>query len=221
MNQTRILIGGGRHNTKELDTVNAAIAPILQGKERMLVIPFATDSHKVEKWFEQVKNHYSLLGVKEFEIIEEESVERMKQQIDSADILFLTGGRPDRLIDKIHDLKLLPAFQSFNGIIIGYSAGALALCKWCLITEDDDYPETFMRMGLGLFPEMVEVHYKPEIDSELIPIAKIQPIYAIPDGSALIVKGASIQVVNNVVLFDLRKRKKGDRNRCCHSTPND
>ncbi|MRG27787.1 hypothetical protein GIJ05_06365 [Laceyella tengchongensis] len=120
----------------------------------------------------------------------------------------MTGGRPDRLLDQIHRLKLLPAFQAFNGIIIGYSAGALALCEQCLITKDDDYPETFLRRGLGLFPEMIEVHYRPRIDSELIPLAKVQPIYAIPDGSALIVKGTAIQVVSNVVLFDLRKRRK-------------
>lgn len=211
LNQILILIGGGRHNTSELDSVNAAIAPILRGKERMLIIPFAAEPQKVEKWFDQVKNHYSLLGVKEFELMKEDNTRNMKQQIDSAHILFLTGGRPDRLLDQIHHLKLLSVFQAFTGTIIGFSKGALALCEQCLITKDDDFPETLVRRGLGLFPEMVEVHYKPQIDSELIPLAKVQPIYAIPDGSALIVKGTAIQVVSNVVLFDLRKRKKGDR----------
>lgn len=96
---------------------------------------------------------------------------------------------------------LLPIIRRFPGVLIGVSAGALALCKDCIMTKDEDYPETRIIEGMGFVDFSVEVHYHDGIDAELLPLSAGRTIFAIPDGCALMWEGRTPEPVGRVIRF--------------------
>ena len=55
----------------------------------------------------------------------EDTKESAKQKIEKADILYFTGGRPDRMMDRIKEFDLVDILRKHNRIVMGYSAGAV------------------------------------------------------------------------------------------------
>ena len=51
-----------------------------------------------------------------------------------SDLVYLTGGVPSMLIERLKKLGVEELLRGFDGVIVGRSAGALALCKKCVIT---------------------------------------------------------------------------------------
>ena len=55
--------------------------------------------------------------------------ESAEEKIKNADILYFTGGLPDRMFERIKDFGIYDALTEFDGIVMGYSAGALVQMK--------------------------------------------------------------------------------------------
>jgi len=95
-----------------------------------------------------------------------------------------------------------------NGIVIGYSAGAMIQLSEYHITPDKDYPTFIYYKGVGLINEFgIEVHFeKTEIQKASIKryiAEKRKPVYAIGDNGALIVSGTDIQMIGDVVYYPI------------------
>jgi hypothetical protein len=86
----------------------------------------------------------------------------MIDKIHDSDILFLTGGLPDKAVDRIIAKELYREIKKFNGIIMGASAGALMQLNEYFCTPDKDYDYFDFYKGLGLIDDdiYVEVHYE-------------------------------------------------------------
>ncbi|RQW21908.1 hypothetical protein EH196_05180 [Bacillus sp. C1-1] len=201
-----ILIGGG-------NIFPPLLKSILQVKDdtSILLIPFATPMHKRESWLERLKSALSHDHIKLINIVNENvSREAMIKQFAQSDVLYFTGGRPEQLLNVLQQKQLMNTLHDYQGQVIGYSAGALAICADCIITKDHQYPETQVIKGLGLVPFSVEVHYKTAIDIELLKLSRERTIYASSDHSTLFFDGFSIQFFGEVATF--KNEKKLERN---------
>lgn len=91
----------------------------------------------------------------------EDTKESAKQKAEKADILYFTGGRPDRMMDRIKEFDLVDVLKKHNGIIMGYSAGAVIQLSEYHISPDKDYKEFQYYDGLGYLNDFYqEVHYE-------------------------------------------------------------
>lgn len=87
--------------------------------------------------------------------------ESAKQKIENADILYFTGGRPDRMMGRIKEFDLVNMLRKHNGIVMGYSAGAVIQLSEYHISPDNDYKEFQYYDGLEYSDDFyLEVHYE-------------------------------------------------------------
>ena len=136
-----------------------------------------------------------------------ETVQTAKQKIRSADIIYLPGGLPDRLYARIVEMKLLEDIRAHTGIVMGFSAGAMAQLSEYHITPDTDYQLFSYGKGCGLIDAFgIEVHYDANDAVQRQSIERFvrekrKPLYAIADDGALMVDNGSVSIVGNVVFF--------------------
>ncbi|MCI9642955.1 MAG: type 1 glutamine amidotransferase-like domain-containing protein [Eubacterium sp.] len=73
----------------------------------------------------------------------------------------ITGGRPDRMMDRIKEFDLVDILRKHNRIVMGYSAGAVIQLSEYHLSPDKDYKEFQYYDGLGYLDDFyLEVHYE-------------------------------------------------------------
>lgn len=129
-----------------------------------------------------------------------------REKIESADILYFPGGLPDKMLERIETLDLADAIRRHQGLVMGYSAGAILQLDEYHLTPDKDYPEYCYKKGLGLLSDFeVEVHYEAAPQQKAAICRYLsergRPVYAMGNAGALIVEGGRITPVGDVTLF--------------------
>jgi peptidase E len=134
------------------------------------------------------------------------SKEEAKLMIKNADIIYLPGGLPDKMYEKIVEFSLLEVIMSHKGVVIGHSAGAMIQLDEYFISPDWDFSEFGYYPGLGLIKGFgIEVHFrdlKTQFDAiKKYMIEKHKNVYAITDQGALIVDNGKISVIGDVKYY--------------------
>ncbi len=87
--------------------------------------------------------------------------ESAKDKIKTADIIYFLGGLPDKMMDRIKEFELYDVLMSHNGIVMGYSAGAVIQLAEYHLSADEDYPEFKYYEGLPYLNDFyLQVHYE-------------------------------------------------------------
>lgn len=142
----------------------------------------------------------------------EDTKETAAQKIANADIIYFLGGLPDRMMDRIKEFELYDILMNHNGIVIGYSAGAVIQLSEYHLSPDDDYPEFQYYKGLPYLNDFyLEVHYKgTEIQNALIQrviVERGKPVYATAAGAgAILIDNGSVKLIGNVKAFNNQKK---------------
>lgn len=90
----------------------------------------------------------------------QDSNQEMLNKIANSDVLLLPGGAPDLFMKRLKEKKLLWLLKQYQGVVIGYSAGAMIQLENYHITPDEDYDQFSWQKGLGYLKNIdVEVHY--------------------------------------------------------------
>lgn len=201
-------IGGGHVLKGELDSVFKELSKRIKPNSKVLVVPFATEVSKYDSWMESLEQVFANISNVTLDLLHEGlSKSEMISRINDSDVLYLIGGKPEKLLQVIEEKELVSSIRNYPGLLIGYSAGALAFCEDCILTKDEDYPETLVLKGLGLVDFSVEVHYNEASDDELFALSAERTIYALPDGSAVFCKDRDIyKIVNDVISFQAMKK---------------
>lgn len=133
--------------------------------------------------------------------------ESAAKKIQNADILYFTGGLPDRMMERIKEFGIYDAILQHNGIFLGYSAGALIQLKEYHISPDKDYAEFSYYEGFPFIEDFyLEVHYE-ESEEQNCSIKRVlaqrkKPVYAAEMFSGgIIVDNGNIKTVGNVKKF--------------------
>lgn len=138
----------------------------------------------------------------------EDTKESAKQKIEKADILYFTGGRPDRMMDRIKEFNLVDVLRNFNRIVMGYSAGAVIQLSEYHLSPDKDYKEFKYYNGLAYLDDFyLEVHYKnTKVQNKAIHrvlAEKGKTVYATAFMSgAVIVDNGNIKLLGDVKTFN-------------------
>ncbi len=122
-----------------------------------------------------------------------DSIPQMKEAILNSSVLLLTGGAPDLMYRRIREKKLSGLLRRYQGLVIGYSAGAMIQLGEYHITPDEDYPQFCWKNGLGYLTDFdVEVHFQ-NTPHQLRHIERAlserhRPVYAIDEKGGMIVQ---------------------------------
>lgn len=132
--------------------------------------------------------------------------ENSKDKIRNSDIIFFTGGLPDKIVCRLKEFDLINEIENFAGIIMGSSAGAMIQIVEYHVTPDEDYDTFSYNRGLNLIKNFdIEVHYK-ETEREKNYINKVlnektDTVYAIKDTGGMIIDNNEITLLGDVQKF--------------------
>lgn len=135
--------------------------------------------------------------------------ESAAQKIEKADIVYFPGGLPDRMLVRIKEFNLYDSLMKHNGIVMGYSAGAVIQLSEYHLSPDEDYPEFRYYDGLPYLNDFyMEVHYEGT-DVQNASIQRViaergKTVYATALGSgAIVVDNGNIKLIGNVKAYNL------------------
>ena len=195
----------------------------LKSEYKVTVIPFSFRPEVVydlDSWnqkygkesicYKELISAFASLGIPEKQIdfinYYTDSPESAKGKIQEVDVIFFTGGLPDFMCERLKEFDLIKTLAKFDGIVMGYSAGAVIQFFEYYISPIKEYPQFSYYPGLPYLNDFyIEVHYaetKTQKDCiDLVRKAKKKPIYAIQDTGAIIVDHGSVQMLGDVKVF--------------------
>jgi len=128
-------------------------------------------------------------------------------KIQQADILYLPGGLPDKMMERIKAVGLHDTLIKHKGIVMGYSAGAVIQLSEYHLSPDDDYPEFQYYEGLSYLNDFyLEVHYEGT-DIQKASIQRVisergKPVYATHlQSGAIVVDNGEVKRIGDVEVF--------------------
>ena len=128
----------------------------LKDMKRIVYIPGGP--HKVEKAISksvpEFIEHFEKVGIKFDEsiiITPDMSKEDAKSYVESASFIMLMGGDPFKQREMCEELEILDSIKNSKAVILGFSAGAMLMSKYTIITPcSDEYPDFHIEDGLNL-----------------------------------------------------------------------
>jgi peptidase E len=197
---------------------------IIKPEYKICIIPFAFHEKWIkdkEEWEElynkidgkeymKIVSPFYTYGIKENNITLinyfTDSSDSSKAKINTSDIIFFTGGFPDKMMIRLLEFDLINILQQNEGIKMGWSAGAMMQCYDYFISPDEDYPEFVYKKGLRCIEDFaVQVHYKnTHTQNNSVKKYKYEKgkiVYTTEHQSAIIVDGINIILLGNAKIY--------------------
>ena len=196
------LLGGENTFKRNAQEINANAFHAAGGTPTVLVFPWARASFDAayarrKRLFDYFRN----LGACSVEFADYgDTYEEVAVKVKSSDLLYLTGGLTSVLLERLKARKIDQLLHEYTGVIVGRSAGAIALCLRGILTNRRKQVHTTIA-GLNLAEITVKVHYKPSEETEMKKLSQEEQIYAIPERSALVHDNGALHAIGSVYLF--------------------
>ena len=201
---------------------------IIKEDYKVLIVPFSYD----EKWlsnesdwskafnskdgthYKEIVSPFLAYGIYENNInwINQftDSIDLMKEKIKDTDIIFFTGGYPDKMMQRFKEYDLIYELENFKGIMIGASAGAMVQISEFHITKDCDYKRYAYYKGLNIIKDFdIEVHFENKELQNLSILRCIREkkkvVYSISNDGAILVIDGQIYVLGDAEKWDAPK----------------
>ena len=129
-------------------------------------------------------------------------------KIKNANVVYFTGGLPDRMMDRIKEFNLLDTLREFDGIAVGYSAGAVIQLAEYHLYPDGDYKDFGYYEGLDYLNSLyLEVHYefKPEQNESIrrVLAERNLPVYVTHTRrGGVVVDNGRIKIIGKVDVYE-------------------
>ena len=128
----------------------------LKDRKSIVYIPGGVDKmQKVrEKYVPAFTEHFKNTGI-EFEtstiITPDMSTDEAQKAVHKASFIMLMGGDPFKQKELCNKLGLLEELKKYDGVLLGFSAGAMLMSKYIIITPcSEEYPDFHIEEGLNL-----------------------------------------------------------------------
>jgi peptidase E len=196
------LLGGESVYRRNARAVNELAFEDAGSAPNVSVIPWARPSFDKKYRRRQILMDYlRSLGAGKVDFIEYyEFKEVVAEKLQHSALVYLTGGQPSILIERLKTSGVADLLKTFQGVIVGRSAGALALCHRCIATCRGNGKVRIVE-GLGLVGITLKVHYIPENDENLTRFSWEQTIFAVPEGAALVYDEGKLSAIGKVYVF--------------------
>lgn len=202
------LIGGENTHKRDAKEVNQRAFNDVGGTPRVLVFSWARASF--DNTYNKTKiifDYFRSLGASTISTVNYSSKNgEIKEEMSKSDLVYLTGGVTSVLVERLKKSGLSSLLEKFEGVIVGRSAGALALCSKCVITYRSNCAVKVIN-GLGLVDLTLKAHYKLGVDEKLKEFSENQDIFAVPKGSAVVCDHGNLSFINKVYLFHKREKQ--------------
>ncbi|MDO5649336.1 MAG: Type 1 glutamine amidotransferase-like domain-containing protein [Gallicola sp.] len=154
------------------------LEPVIKKTYRVLMIPFShheqwvgspgeweAEFGKGGRMYDELIAPFLSYGIKEKNIEWlrefEDNRDTAREKIASADIIYMPGGYPEKIMKRAEAFGIVETLRDFEGIFMGSSAGAMVQKDEYHMTPDDDYREFGLYRGLGRIEDFeIEVHYR-------------------------------------------------------------
>jgi Peptidase E len=196
------LLGGENVTQRSAKEINMQAFHDAAEAPAVLVFPWARPSF--DNTYQKrrlVTIYFRSIGAACVDFVEYGEASSLEEKTRYADLIYLTGGQASILLERAAKMHLEKLLRSFRGVIVGRSAGALALCRQCVTTRRYSQKIQLVK-GLGLVPIALKAHYIAEDDQTLKRFSEKTPIYAVPKDSALIYQEGKLSAVGAVYLFN-------------------
>lgn len=164
------------------------------------------------KFYAEITDGFASYGIPEKNILFvnyfADTKESAVKKIEKADIVYFPGGLPDRMMDRIKEFELYDTLMKHDGIVMGYSAGAVIQLSEYHLSPDEDYSEFQYYNGLPYLNDFyVEVHYEgTDIQNDAIRrviAERGKTVYATALGSgAILVDNGNIKLIGDVTEYN-------------------
>ena len=209
---TRLYFLGGenviKRDAREINEIafrDASEAP------RVVVVPWARASFdKAYRRRKRLFDYFRSLGAITVEFVEYSDTLEVARKVECSDLIYLPGGLASVLVERLKNRNVDRILRKYDGVVVGRSAGALALGKKCVVTKNRRKPTSTIISGLGLVDFSVKAHYKPSKDGELKRLSKEEKIYAIPERSALVYDNGALSFMGDIYLFQNGEKTHAD-----------
>lgn len=205
------------------DWAKDIVKKYIKATDKVLIIPFSfgdrisndkewQNSYSKEngKYYNEVVAPFICYGIKEEDIewinYFKDTKENAKDKVRNSDIIFFTGGLPDKMVKRLREFDLIDDIEGFTGVIIGSSSGAMIQIAEYHITQDADYNAFSYNEGLNLVKDFdIEVHYEgTEVQKESINKVledKKDKIYAITNSGGVIFDNKKVTLLGDIKTF--------------------
>lgn len=203
------LLGGENVLKRSALEVNERAFQDAKAPRSFAVFPWARASFDRKYQKRKILTDYFVsLGASTVDFVEySDSTEAIAQKIASSNLIYLTGGYVNALVERLRKRRVDGLLRDYPGVIVGRSAGALALCKKCVITCHSNQKARLVE-GLGLADLTFKAHYKPQKDPVLRLLSMGEKIYAVPSRSAIVYAEGVCSVIGEAYLFEDGKKSQ-------------
>jgi dipeptidase E len=205
------LLGGENTIKRNARDINATAFQDAGGTPTVLVFPWARASF--DKTYQRRKrlfDYFRNLGANTVDFAEySDTPEDIAMKVKNSDLIYLTGGLTTVLLERLKNKNIDRLLHKYDRVIVGRSAGAIALCKQGILTSKNKQTHKIIT-GLRLVEFTVKVHYKPSEDAELKRLSKKERIYAIPERSALVYDNGALSFMGDVYVFQNGEKTRSD-----------
>jgi peptidase E len=205
-------LGGENIAKRDSREVNEAAFRHAGGAPAVVVFPWARgffdNTYKRRK---RLFDYFRSLGACTVDFADySDTFQEISRRVECSDLIYLPGGLATVLVERLKNKSVDRLLRKYKGVVVGRSAGALALGKKCVVTKNRRNPTSRMISGIGLVDFSVKAHYKPSIDNALKRLSKEEKIYAIPERSALVYDNGTLSFMGNVYVFQNGEKTRAD-----------
>jgi peptidase E len=203
------LLGGENIVRRDAREINVRAFLDAGGAPDVLVFSWARASFdRSYKRRKRVFDYFRSLGADSVEFADYSSpTDEIAMKIELSDLVYLTGGIPSVLINRLKTRGVDRMLSKYRGVIVGRSAGTLALCKKGLVTDRNSYAISVID-GIGLIDFVAKVHYIPSDDRILRRLSCEIPLFAISSASAILRANDDMSVIGEAYLFQKGEKKR-------------
>lgn len=194
------MIGGENIEGRTARSLNEQAFRDAGGSPTVVIFPWASRT-KDEKQRRSLVTYFKELGAYSVRFVERSlPFTEMVAIAESSEIIYLPDGDAKLLISSLRDTGSMHLLRLHDNVIIGNSAGAMALCSE-FVMPAENIEEMAIEKGLGLSDYVISVHYELSQDHQLEKLSKDRNIFAIPIGAAIRSDHCSLSLLGDVQLF--------------------
>jgi cyanophycinase len=199
------LVGSGEF-TPAMEDIDRDLLASIGPSPRVVILPTASAGENPEEWATWGVEHFLRLGARSIAlmVLERSDAEEPDnvEVIERADVLYLSGGKPARLLEALQGSPLWNGFlraRREGAWLMGSSAGAMALGDWTLVhrPEDGDGTPTRWTPGIGMLQGIAVVpHFDAWDEAETLTaqIAGSCRVFGIDEDTAVLLERGRARV---------------------------
>lgn len=210
----KLVFFSGGHDFENIQLDNGLIELVENKNPQISYIPSC--SYLCDQDFQEFIKQYSKHGIHNIINfpIDIPFTEVLKREVLKSDIIHLSGGNTYYFLKYLRKSGMLQDLKRFvknGGILTGLSAGAIIMTKSIETAgfpdfdkdENDERLRNFSGMGLVNFEFFPHYKNSKRYDREILEYSKksVNPLYACPDGSGIIVKNDEIRFIGKTFCF--------------------